>query len=93
MNAKQLKALEEQELRDIIRDTAGRRYLARLMIRLGVTSRTFDQDTRKHSFNEGRRDAGLVILDDLAELDAQLPYRLIQEYISDERKPDRHTDN
>jgi len=57
--------LAAADLRFVMEDERGRRFIARLLDTTGVLKASFGGDDRSTSFNEGMRRIGLVLMSDI----------------------------
>lgn len=58
---------EQNELRWIMSTKQGRRFIHRLLSRAGVFQSSFNTNAAMMAFNEGNRNAGLQLLNDIME--------------------------
>ena len=71
--------IELAEMANVMRTGDGRRVIARMLKTFGVQSSTFNADPHLHSYQAGRRDAGLHIEAEAREADLPLYLKLITE--------------
>lgn len=72
--------VRENELYDldqVMRSEAGKRVLSRLMRYTGLIETVFDEDARRHAFNEGKRDVGLWFHQEMKEANSDMAYIIL----------------
>jgi len=71
------------DLRSILKKPEGRRFVWELLGDTGVFRSVFALNSNQTSFNEGRRDVGLELLQKLNEADASAFAQMQREYVSE----------
>jgi len=59
--------IEHLEIAGIMQSKNGRNVLRRVLVSCGYFSSTFDENDRKHAYNEGRRSAAINLIQQLQE--------------------------
>jgi hypothetical protein len=80
--AKTARAQRGEDLRWLMGDLRGRRFLWELLGRAGIFRGSMGPSAEVTAFNEGRRDLGLVVLADLMRVCPELYARMQAEAIS-----------
>lgn len=81
--------LAEDDLRRLLAQPEGRRYIARLMRSCGVEASVFSTDPRKTDLLIGQQMVGQRIRDELDRVDPEAYSRLRAEWLKDEQHDDR----
>jgi hypothetical protein len=66
--AAEARRVEIEDLRGILNSKTGRRFVWRLLERAGVYRTSFNNSGSITAFNEGRRDVGLFLLNEIHEV-------------------------
>lgn len=80
--AKRIRRKEIDDIRQILKLPAGRRYLWRMLSECGVFRSSFTQNSNQTAFNEGIRNIGLKVLEDINEAESTAFAQMQNEYIS-----------
>lgn len=75
---------EVEDLKWILADPRGRRFIARLLDRAGVHRSSFNNSGSVMAFNEGRREMGLFITAEVLEHAPKAYHQLLNEYRNDD---------
>lgn len=59
--------IEKDDILAIMRLRSGRRFLSRLISESGVEGSAFDKNPTTHALNEGRRQLGIYLVEELKE--------------------------
>jgi len=81
----------KEDLRQMLKTNFGRRYLIKRIEKAGVFSVSFTTNAQTTAFNEGMRNNGLLLLDEIASVDPQEVGNLLGEYYARRNKPDDGT--
>ena len=84
-NARRKKKRDKEisDLRKVLGMVEGRRLIWKLMSEAGVFRSSFDQSDMSMAFNEGRRDMGLMLMDDILKVAPQSFSQMQKEAVSD----------
>jgi len=82
---------EREELRYILDDPKGRRFLWRLLDYAGVYNSSFTGNSFTF-FNEGRRDVGLFVLDEVTDADPDAYLEMQRESLNEAREAEKQAE-
>jgi hypothetical protein len=75
---------EVEDLKWLMKDARGRRFVARLLDKTGVHRTSFHTSGSVMAFNEGRRDVGLFLTGELLTHAPNAYFQLLNEYRNDD---------
>ncbi len=75
---------EVEDLKWLMADARGRRFMARMLDRTGTMRSSFHTSGSVMSFNEGRRDIGLFLTAEMLEHTPKAYSQLLNEYRNDD---------
>lgn len=78
--AKARRLLEMDDLKWLLRHPQGRRVITRILDQTGVYRSSFNHSGSQMAFNEGRRNTGLWLTDEMTTADQEGYLKLLREY-------------
>ena len=79
---KRVRQKEIDDVRKILKTPEGRRYFWRQLGKCGIFRNSFALNSNQTAFNEGIRDTGLGLLNDINEADGSAFAKMQNEYVS-----------
>jgi hypothetical protein len=79
---KRARQREIDDVKEVLKTPAGRRFYWRWMGICGIFRISFNPNSNQTAFNEGQRNVGLSLLNDLNEADSAIFAKMQLEYIS-----------
>lgn len=84
---------ELDDLRLVMETPFGMSVLSKILEYTGYLENTFHPDASVHSYASGKRDVGLWLMQELAEVDPETPINLLRKMSHDHRDRDNRNRN
>ena len=76
--------VEKDDVLATMRTQSGRNFINRIIETTNAYGSAFDKDSRTHAFNEGMRQVGLALIDELIESAPEEYKRMLTENLSND---------
>lgn len=83
MNRNEKREVELSDLSAIMSTDAGRNVLLRILEHSGYFTSSYSQDQREHAFNEGRREEGLWLIQEMKQADSRHLMNILKEHYNE----------